>query len=326
MPQPPEKSTRRRGVQIASLLLLVAAWLATGIYNVAPNQRGVVRFGGRLVDGDVPPGIHYAWPWPLGRVDRPNATGIRRVVIGLSPEDRLLIEQGDMQAIAGSPQTDVLTADINILKASMVVQYQVRDAARYVLRTIAPDDLVRRAAHAALVEALAKMPVDEALTTGKTRLRDAVIAQARALLDAYDAGIAVVSADVQSIEPPNAVSAAFKDVTSAEYDGERVTQRARNSADISVRAAKARAFEQLQAARDDAARQLARARGETAAFTQRLGEYEKAPRVTRERLWLATMEKVMARGRKLVVDQKQGEAPVQVRLLDSDAAAPAVAR
>jgi len=302
--------------------LLPAAYAASGFCFVQPDERGVIRIFGRMTAADAGPGLHYAPPWPFGRVDRPKTTQVRRVTVGLDAKQRDLIGAGDVAAIAGSPRTDVLTGDTNILKVTLIVQYQVADPGHFILRTVQPEELVRRTAEAAMVETLARLPVDEVLTTAKVQLRDAVLARVRPLLRDYGTGIELVSASVQTIEPPAAVIASFKDVTSASYDRARLVERARNAGETLMRDAAGYAAERTNAGRVYAQNKLSRARGEAAAFSQRLEEYAKAPDVTRSRLFLTSMGRVLPRVRKLIVDEAEGRSPVQVRIVEPGAAPP----
>lgn len=298
------------------LALAVAAYFAGGFYFVEPDQRAVVRFGGRLTAAEVPPGPHYAWPWPLGNVVRLQTTQIRRVIVGFDAEARERISRGDVDAMTASPRTDMLSGDTNILKVSLVVQYQVTDPAAFVLRCVAPDELVRVVAQAVLVETLARRPVDELLTGARVDLRDRGREQMQRRLDHYGCGIGLVSVSVQSVEPPQAVIAAFNDVTDARYYHARLVQRAGNEADVAIRAARAQAFERVQAARDYAAQVLARARGEASSFLQQLASYRLAPDVTRQRLLLETLDRVLPSVRTWVLDDGNGRYPVDLRFVE----------
>lgn len=320
-PSPPARGGWRGWSALAVGGLLVA-YAATGLQFVQPDERGVARIFGRLTPGEAGPGLHYVPPWPIGRMDRPKTTQVRSVTVGLEPEARRQIAAGDTGAISASPRSDVLTGDTNILKITLTIQYQVTDPARYLLGTTAPEEWVRRASQAAMVETLARLPVDDVLTTARVQLRDAVMARAQQRLSAYETGIDLVSASVQTIEPPAAVIASFKDVTSANFDRARLIERARNTADTLIRDAGGYSSERTNAARVYEQNKLSRARGEAGAFEQRLAEYGKAPDVTKSRLFLTAMGRILPRVRKLVIDDGGGSAPVNIRVVDPGAATP----
>ncbi|MEE8169204.1 MAG: FtsH protease activity modulator HflK [Phycisphaerae bacterium] len=305
-------STGRLWRRLIAVLVVAAglAYAASGFYVVQPDEQGVVRVFGKLLERTAGPGIHYAPPWPIARIDRPKTTEVRRIVIGERPEDRVLIAKGNLDAITASPLSDVLTGDTNILKLTVIVQYQVIDPVRFVLRTAAPDRLVARAAQAVLIETLAQMPVDDVLTTARVQLRDAILSRTRAMMQRYETGITLVSAAVESVDPPQAVKAAFNDVTSAEYDRERMIERAKRTADTVTRDAYGYQAERVNQAKQFRDARLARARGEAAAFDDLLGEYRKAPLITRRRMLLTRLAEVLPKVKqKYIIDDADGDGP-----------------
>lgn len=313
---PPAGRRWARRIGWAVVVVGAAGYAGSGLYFVQPDERAVVRRFGRLTGAEKGPGLHYELPWPMGRVDRPKTTQVRRVVVGLSPEDKLLIQQGDVEAMMSSPQSDVLSGDINILKVTLIAQYRIGDPTRYVLRTVDPDGLVRQAVQATLIEALSRMPVDALLTTDRLAVRDAIESRSRRLLEQYETGVTLVSAAIQSIEPPRAVTDAFKAVTNEEYERSRKVHDAERDADRRIRDAQARAYERVQEASAYRSQRLARARGEADAFLKQHAEYVKAPGVTRARLFLAKMEELLPRVRMIVLDEQGGESPIELKLIE----------
>lgn len=302
---------------VAGIFLALAGYAASGLYFVQPNERGVARLFGKIIAPEVPPGLHYSPRWPFGRIDLPRTTEVRRVEIGQSAEIKRLIKAGDMAAMAGSPATDVLTGDTNILKVTMVLQYQVMDPAKYVTRTADPDALVRNAAQAVMVETLARLPVDEALTIAKAELPGAVMHETAALLNRYETGISLLSAAVQSISAPEAVQDAFADVTSAKYGAATMHEQAQREADRKVALAHATAYQRIETARGNATQRLAQARGDANAFGRRLAEYQRAPQVTRDRLFLRAMEQILPKVRKFVIGSDD-RGPIQLKLIEGE--------
>jgi membrane protease subunit HflK len=304
-PQPsrPAPPSRRRWLVAGAVLIAIGVYAASGFYFVQPDERGVVRVFGKVPGGrSVAPGMHYALPWPISRVDTPKTTEVRRVYVGQLPADRTAIARGDLEAMTASPVTDMLTGDNNILKLTMVVQYQVVDAVAYVTTVASPDDLVRDTVQAVVVERLAALPVDQALTTGKVRLQNDTVREAQARLDKYGCGVRLGGARLEAIEPPRAVADAFKDVVSAKKDGERVVDQAIAEANTILPRARGEAFRVGQEAEAYRLGKVNRATGESDRFTSLLAEYAKAPEVTRARLRLQAFERILPRVRVYVLD------------------------
>lgn len=325
-PSPPDRSSRPRrrrltGVVLA-LLVALAVYAAAGFYFVQPDERGVVRWFGRVSESQrrppfgVGPGVHYAPLWPFCRVDRPKTTEVRRVFIGMQPELREAIAQGETWAMRESPASDVFTGDVNILKVTMAVQYQVADPVAYLFATEDPDRLVYVTVQGVLIEELAELPVDQALTAAKSKLEHDTRARAQALLDGYGCGVQLVATNLESIEPPRAIVSAFQDVVSAKKDGERVKDRAVAEANRILPRARGDAAKIFEEAWAYYQTRVSRARGETDRFLNLLAEYRRAPGVTADRLRLQTFEKVLARVRKVIVDNKPGEPPTNLRIID----------
>jgi len=325
-PDPPSLSnTRARHIRttlVLALLGALAVYAASGFYFVQPDERGVERWFGRVPQAQqrppygVGPGLHYALPWPFCRVDCPQTTVVRRVLVGMQPEQREAIARGEMSAMQASPTSDVFTSDVNILKVTMAVQYKVANPVAYLLATEDPDELVRLTVQVVLIEELAKLRVDEALTTAKAKLQNDTHTRAQKLLDAYGSGVQLVAANLESIEPPRAVMPDFKDVVSAKKDGERAIDDAIAERNRILPRARGDAAQTLEEAHAYHETRVSRARGEADRFLNLLAEYQRAPGVTADRLRLQTFEKVLANIRKVIVDNKPGEKPTRIRIID----------
>ncbi|UCG16472.1 MAG: FtsH protease activity modulator HflK [Phycisphaerales bacterium] len=310
--------SRTRLLSWCLVLGAVTVYLASGFYFVRPEERAVVRWFGRIPDGrrEVEPGLHYAPPWPTCRIDKLTIE-VRRVYVGLLPEQREAITRGDIAAITASPASDMLTGDNNILKVTMVVQYRVSDPAAYLTGSADPDGLVRNTVQAALVQTLAALPVDKALTTAKVRLQNETVRQAQTLLNEYGCGVRLAGARLNVIDPPHAVADAFNEVLSAKKDGERVVDEALAQANTILPRARGQAARITQEAEAYRVSNVNRARGDADRFVSVLAEYVKAPRVTRDRLWLQTFETVLPRVRVYVLDNREGEAPANIKIIDA---------
>lgn len=308
----------RRTWLIGAGLLLAVVYFASGVYFVQPDERGVVRWFGRVPQAyrKVPPGLHYALPRPFCRVDRPKTTEVRRVYVGLMPEQREAIARGGLEAMTASRISDTLTGDVNILKVTMVVQYQVFDAARYLFGAVDPDRLVGSTVQGVFIDLLAGLPVDEALTIAKTKLQADTLSQAQELLDRYGCGVRLVGANLESIEPPLAILPAFQDVVSAKKDGERAVERAAAESNRILPRARGEAAKTREEAEAYRQARVSRARGESARFRSVLAEYSKNPEVFERRVLLQTLEAVLPKVRTYVLDYETGDPPTRVRIIE----------
>ena len=321
-PRPPEAERQGHRAPFRSAALLVvgvalAAYLAAGFYFVQPDERAVVRRFGRVVEPrQVPPGLHYAWPWPISRVDK-ETTKVRRVTVGLDPEARAAIAAGDIVAQTQSIRTDVFTGDVNIVKATMVVQYQITDVDQYVTRTADPDELVRLAVLAVTLETLGGYAIDDALTEGKARIQNTTRERAQAMLQRYGCGITLSDVTLESIEPPHAINDAFRDVASAKKDCETKVDEAESFVNDILPKARGRAHEMKAEAGSYRQRRIKRARGEADRFLAVYHEYVKAPEVTRTRLLLKTLAQVFDKAETYVFTPNTEGPPLRITIGES---------
>ncbi len=298
---------------------IVAAYFASGIYVVEPDERAVVRVLGHAPETHrrIPPGINYALPWPFCKVDCPKTTEVRRVYVGLTPEQRAAIETEGLEAIEAGLPSDLLTGDVNILKATVVAQYQVSDPARYLFGVADPDRLVKNTVQAVLIEALAGLPVDEALTTAKTAIQLEVLTKSQTRLNEYDSGVRLVATHLEAIDPPKAIIAVFQDVVGAKKDGERAIERAYAERNRILSRARGEAAQIHEEALGYEQSRLSRARGEAGRFLSVLPEYLKSPAVYEKRRLLQTFETVLPKFHTYILDSDHGQGTTRVRIIDT---------
>lgn len=313
-----DRPPRRFGIRTVVVLLLIAAagaWIASGFHVVEPDQRAVVRLFGRITEPAAESGVHFAWPWPFGRMDKVNIA-VRRVTIGLSPGDRTAIAAGDLVAQSQSTRTDVFTGDVNIVKATIVAQYQIAKPDQYLTRCVNPDALVEQAVQIAMVRTLGAYPVDEAITSGKAAIEFEVTAAAREMLAGLHTGIALSDVSIDSIEPPFAIIDAFKNVASAKKNQEREIDQAHAFADSILPRARGQAAEELASASGYYQQRVNQAKGETDRFRAILAEYERAPLVTRTRLLINTLTNVYSRAETYVYSANEDGPPLRLTIGD----------
>lgn len=283
---------------LGAVLLLYAA---SGLYVVEPEQNGVVIRFGRIVSDSVPPGIHYHWPWPVERVERPRTTEVRRLEIPF------LQTAGDQ---AG--QGELLSGDENLVRATLLLQYTIAQPRDFLGATTGPAPILERLARSLSIEFFAATPVDTVLTTGREaiqrQLREAI--QRRA--DDYGLGLRLASVQVRSIEPPDSagVAEAFKAVSTAREEKQKLVELAEGERNRQLPKARADAQHLLRESEAHAHEAVARARGDGERFLAMRAEYAKAKSVTAHRLYMETVESILPRVRLLLVNpEAEGKTP-----------------
>jgi membrane protease subunit HflK len=255
-------------------------------------------------------------PWPIEEVFKPSVTQIRKEEFGfrtvsVGPPARYRDE--DNEAL-------MLTGDENIVKLQFIVQYKVKDepggATDFLFNVRDPEETVRAAAEAAMREVVGRNNIDDALTEGKDRIQNDAQTRLQEILDDYDAGIQVVTVKLQDVDPPDQVSDAFKDVISAQQDRERLINEANGYANDVIPKARGQAAQLINEAQGYKAAKVQDAAGQAQRFIALHEEYEKAKEVTRERLYLETMEEVLARTNKILLDESAGGQVVPYLPLD----------
>lgn len=300
--------------------LAVAAYLASGVYVVQPDERGVVRWFGRAANA-VPAGLHYALPWPFCAVDTPKTTGVRRLYVGLEPADRAAIAGGDIVAQARTLESDMLTGDVNILKVTLAVQYQVADPVAYLFAADDPEQLATSVVRGVLIELLSGTPVDDALTQGKAWLELEVRTRAQAILDRYGCGMQLVATNIESIAPPYLVMRAFQRVVEAKKNAETVRDEAHGYANRVIPQAYGEATTVREQAEGYRSARVGQARGDATRFTSVLAAYQREPAVFRERVLLDTLAEILPQVETYILDEKPGDPTTHLRLLEQKPAA-----
>ena len=278
---------------------LAFLWLLSGIYIVDPDEQGVVRRFGKMVRV-VGPGPHWHLPFPIERVDTPKVTEIRRIELGFRT-----VHPGPPARYVDVPEEALmLTGDENIVHCEVVVQYKIKDAPKYLFNVRGQRELVKDASEAALRQVVGRHKIDEVLTEKKLEIQQEIQDKLQELMDLYDAGISIVLVKFQDVRAPKEVDAAFKDVASAREDRERLVKEAEAYRNDVLPKARGQAEKLIKEAQAYKIERIQRAKGDVARFLAVLREYQKAKKVTRDRLYIETMERVLPRVRKYIVEGK----------------------
>lgn len=272
-------------------LIVAVLWLASGIYIVEPGEVGVVkRFG--AYDRTTGPGPHYHIPFPVESVLTPNVSEVQKVEVGYRTIG--FKEGGGYQYKPVPEEALVLTGDENIIDVQVIVQFQVGDPVEWLFRVQQPKDTVKAATEAAIREVIGNKTIDTALTSGKLEIQNTTKELLQSILDRYNTGVNVVAVQLQDVHPPKDVMDAFKDVASAQEDKNRVINEAeayRNDILPKARGQAAAVVNDAQAYSESVTR---KAKGESARFLAVLAEYNKAKDITRERMFIETMEEIFS--------------------------------
>jgi membrane protease subunit HflK len=295
---------KRRAAWVGGLLALAAAgYLLAGIFTVAADEQAVIRRFGRVALR-LGPGIHYRLPWPIDQVDIVKTTSVMKTGVGFD------LREGE-ERVTG---VEILTGDTNIITVAMTLQYVIRYPSSFLFEIENPPALIGSLAEAVLTESVLGMPVDEVLTTGRLAIQEHVKTRTQGILDQYDSGIQITSANLMGITLDSSVAQAFQDVANASADRENKINQGRSYANDLLPKARGEARSMVLAAQSYKEQRVAEAIGNTTRFLELLAEYNKAPDVTRTRLYLEAMEKILPRVKKYVIDSEHGQTPINLRL------------
>lgn len=281
------------------LAVVVAIWLLTGFF-IVDEQKGqqavITQFG--KYHSTVKAGINYRLPYPIQQHVVVNVTQIRNIDIG---SDKII-------KATGLRESAMLTQDENIVEVKFAVQYRLNDARAFLFESTDPEGAIRQAAETAIREVLGGMRLDAALAEEREQVAPKVRALMQKILDRYKVGVEVVAINLQQggVRPPEQVQAAFDDVLKAGQEGERIKNEAQAYANDVIPRAVGAASRLKEEADAYKARIVAQAEGDSQRFKSVLTEYQKAPQVTRDRMYLETMQQVYTNVTKVVVDSKQG--------------------
>ena len=287
----------RSTAAIAGIVLgiVVALWLASGFFIVQEGQTGVILQFGRY-KSMTGAGIQWRLPYPIQSAEIVNLSGVRTVEVGYSGSLRTKVPHESL----------MLTDDENIIDVQMAVQYRIKDAPEYLFNNRSADEAVKQSAETALREVVGRSEMDTVLYEGREQVANQVASLAQKILDRYKTGILISSVTIQNAQPPEQVQAAFDDAVKAGQDRERAKNEGQAYANDVIPRARGNASRLLQEADGYKQRVIAAAEGDASRFSQVVVEYAKAPAVTRQRMYLDTMQDIYANAVKVVVESRAG--------------------
>ena len=293
---------RAVGFVLAALALV---WLASGFYRVLPDEQGVVLRFGRFVE-QTAPGLHYHLPWPVEEVLRPKVTVVNRADIGMR------IGAADFGASSGAvrdvpEESLMLTGDENIVDVDFSVFWIIKNAENFLFNIENPPGTVKAVAESTMREVVGRSKIQPILTEERQDTEEAVKILMQDTLDRYGAGIEVTQVKMQKVDPPSAVIDAFRDVQAARADQERIRNEAQAYQNKVVPEARGEAARIRNEALAYQEQTVAEAEGQAQRFLAIFREYRQAPDVTRRRMFLETMERVLGDSEKIIIDNQVGQ-------------------
>ncbi|MDR6583013.1 membrane protease subunit HflK [Herbaspirillum frisingense] len=284
------------GIGVGVIAVIVAfLWLASGFFIVQEGQTAVVTTFGRYSHTTLP-GFNWRWPYPIQGHEIVNMSQVRTAEIGYrgSVRNKQLKE------------SLMLTDDENIIDIQFAVQYKLKNAAEWLFNNRDPDDSVRQVAETAIREIVGRSKMDFVLYEGREKVALDVSQRMQQILDRYKSGVQITNVTMQGVQPPEQVQAAFDDAVKAGQDRERLKNEGQAYANDVIPRASGAASRLLEEAEAYRSRVVANAEGDASRFTQVQEAYAKAPAVTRDRMYIETMQQIFANTTKVMVDAKSG--------------------
>lgn len=275
------------GIWAIPLALLVAFWAYNAIYQVQPDERGMVLRLGSYTR-NVGPGLHFV-AWPIEKVEILRVAAENQISIGDAGDEGLM-----------------LTGDENMVDIRFKVLWKIADPEKFLFNIADPQALVRAVSESAMREIVGRTPATEALTTGRLAIQDQVTEIVQRTLDQYNAGIILTGLALEGVDPPGPVLDAFEEVQRAKQNQQNLINQAEQYTNKTLRNAEGQSAKVVEDAKGYKAQAVASSKGEAQRFEQIYTEYAKAKDVTRERLYLETMEKVLGSSSRVIIDQGKG--------------------
>ena len=298
-------------------MLVILIWLGSGFYIVNEGERGVVLRFGKFVE-TTQPGPRWHLPYPIENAEVVNLQQVRTVEVGYRANVKSKMLKESL----------MLTDDENIIDIQFAVQYILKSPEDFLFNNRHPDEAVHQAAETAIREIVGKSKMDFVLYEGRAEIAARATKLMQDILDRYKTGISISKVTMQNSQPPEQVQASFDDAVKAGQDRERAKNEGQAYANDVIPRARGAASRLLQEADGYKQRVIANAQGDASRFKQILVEYSKAPKVTRDRMYLDTIQQMMTNSSKVLVDQKGGNNLLYLpldKLIQSTGAGPGLA-
>ena len=292
----PGGGSNKRNVLFACLIFFIL-WLLTGFYKVNANEQGVVLRFGEWVRTTLP-GLHYHLPYPIEIAKTPKVTKVNKTEIGfrvIGTSQRMLLEESLM-----------LTGDENIVDINFSVFWIIDDAGKFLFKLRNPEKSVKSVSESVMREVIGITPIVDALAAGRQEIETKSLSKIQIVLDNYESGVKITQLQLQKVDPPDQVIDSFRDVQRARADKEKVINEAIAYKNDLIPRARGEAEQILQEAEAYKREIVARSEGDADRFNSVLKAYKNNEDVTRNRIYLETLEKIFQNATKVIIDTKQG--------------------
>jgi len=292
----PGGGSNKKNVLFACLIFFIL-WLLTGFYKVNANEQGVVLRFGEWVR-TTSPGLHYHLPYPIEIAKTPKVTKVNKTEIGfrvIGTSQRMLLEESLM-----------LTGDENIVDINFSVFWIIDDAGKFLFKLRNPEKSVKSVSESVMREVIGITPIVDALAAGRQEIETKSLNKIQIVLDSYESGVKITQLQLQKVDPPDQVIDSFRDVQRARADKEKVINEAIAYKNDLIPRARGEAEQILQEAEAYKREIVARSEGDADRFNSVLKAYKNNEDVTRNRIYLETLEKIFQNATKVIIDTKQG--------------------
>ncbi len=287
--------------------LLLAVWLFTGFYQVKPGEQGVKMRFGEWVNQDAldPPGLHWHLPFPIETVETPQVDQVRQISVGFNLRDG-----GSVGGKIDRPEESLmLTGDQNIIDIDFSVQWRIDNAGQFLFNIRDPEATIKLAAESAMRETIGRTDIQPALSTEKENLAAKTQETLQSILDEYQSGVAITAVNLQDVQPPKQVADAFEDVQRARQDQDTKINQADAYKNRIIPEARGEATRMIQGAQAYRDRMIKESQGEAERFLKVFQAYRQNPDVTRRRIYLETVQKVLQDTEKVIMEGGSGAVP-----------------
>jgi len=297
------------------LMALILLYLASGIYCVAQTQLGVHQRFGRIINPNVKPGIHYALPWPIDKIDKVSIKIVQRILIddfgtGFDVDSVPYV----FRQITGLTPYSI-SGDNNIVNIVCAIQYVVSNPVDYLFKIQDNERLLRDVVCNAIIKILAGLPVDEILTYGKRKIEIDIKTEVQKKLNNLNCGLIISFVELRDVKPPKTVQGAFDDVINAKIDKRKIVSQAESRRNEKVPQAQATAVKIIEKAKTYKLERILNAQGQTQRFLEQLKTYRKMKKVTKKRLYFEFIKQVFPEIDKVyIVDKNGNKNPAKIKV------------
>lgn len=297
------------------LIVFILLYIASGIYSIPQTQIGVQQRFGKIVNPRIKPGIHYALPWPIDKIDKVSISIVQRILIDDFASD---FEKSStpyvFRKLTGlTPYC--ISGDNNIVNVTCAIQYTVSSPVDYLFRIKDNERLFRDIVCNSIIKYLAALQVDEILTYGKRKIENTLRTQTQEKLDNLNCGLIISFVELRDVRPPSTVQRAFDDVINAKIDRRKIVSQAESRRNEQVLQAKATATRVIERAKTYKVERIAAAHGKTQRFSKQLEAYRKMKKITKKRLYFNFVKQIFPQIEKVyIVDKEGNKNPAKIKL------------